>query len=183
MAEITELLNRALAGDQKSPDVLFAEMYGQLRQLAHSRLRRVGNVTLLDTTSLVHESYLRLTAAGTLEGRDQSRFFAYAARVMRSVVVDFIRQSRAARRGGDVSQLTLNTDIGDSLSAGENEVMQVSEALDVLGKTDERLVQLVEMKYFAGLTENDIAAALGMSERTLRREWQKARLLLRAALA
>jgi len=90
---------------------------------------------------------------------------------------------KTARRGGDVLKLTLNTDIGDSFSAGESEVIQVSEALDVLGKTDERLVQLVEMKYFAGLTENDIAAALGMSERTLRREWQKARLLLRAALA
>jgi hypothetical protein len=73
MAEISELLNRALAGDQTNPDVLFAEMYEQLRRLAHSRLRRVGNVTMLNTTSLVHESYLRLSAAGTLEGRGQDR--------------------------------------------------------------------------------------------------------------
>jgi DNA-directed RNA polymerase specialized sigma24 family protein len=101
---------------------------------------------------------------------------------MRSVVIDFVRESQAKRRGGGAPHVTLNTGVVDSVAAGETEVLRVSEALDALGKSDERLVCIVEMKYFAGYTEQDIAACLGTSERTLRREWQRARLLLFAAL-
>jgi RNA polymerase sigma factor (TIGR02999 family) len=182
MSDLTQLLERATGGDQQSKSALFADMYQDLRRLASSRLKRSGRGVLLDTTSLVHESYLRFLKAGDLRAEDRARFLAYAARVMRSVVIDFIRESRAERRGGDAEHVTLNTNVADSVAAGETEVVKVSEALDVLAKTDERLVQIVEMKYFAGYSERDIAECLGTSERTLRREWQKARLLLHAAL-
>jgi RNA polymerase sigma factor (TIGR02999 family) len=182
MSDLTQLLDRATGGDQQSKSALFADMYQDLRRLASARLKRSANVVLLDTTALVHESYLRFLKAGELEARDRARFLAYAARVMRSVVIDFVRESQAWRRGGEAVHVTLNTDVADSATAGETEVMRVSEALDVLAKTDARLVQLVEMKYFAGYSERDIAECLGTSERTLRREWQRARLLLHAAL-
>lgn len=182
MSDLTELLDRATGSDQQGKSALFADMYQDLRRLASARLKRSANVVLLDTTALVHESYLRFLKAGELEARDRARFLAYAARVMRSVVIDFVREAQAGRRGGEAVHVTLNTDVADSATAGETEVMRVSEALDVLAKTDERLVQLVEMKYFAGYTEREIAECLGISERTLRREWQRARLLLHAAL-
>lgn len=150
--------------------------------MASQRLRRLGPVTLLDTTSLVHESYLRFLNAGNLNAQDRSRFLAYAARVMRSVVIDFVRESQAERRGGDLVQVTLNTEVGAATSEDAGTILKVSEALDALASSDERLVQLVEMKYFAGYNEREIAECLGISERTLRREWQRARLLLHAAL-
>jgi len=182
MSDLTQLLDKAVDDDRDTKSALFAEMYEDLRRLAHARLKRAGHVVLLDTTSLVHESYLRFLGAGDLRSQDRSRFLAYAARVMRSVVIDFVRESQAKRRGGGAPHVTLNTGVVDSVAAGETEVLRVSEALDALGKSDERLVCIVEMKYFAGYTEQDIAACLGTSERTLRREWQRARLLLFAAL-
>jgi RNA polymerase sigma factor (TIGR02999 family) len=101
---------------------------------------------------------------------------------MRSVVVDLMRESMAARRGGGQMHVTLSTGIADSVAGGDADVVAVDDVLNVLARKDERLVRIVEMKYFAGLSETDIAEALGMSERTLRREWRKARLLLHAAL-
>ncbi|HMD74261.1 MAG TPA: ECF-type sigma factor [Steroidobacteraceae bacterium] len=170
MKNITELLENADIDGPPSKSALFTSLYQELRQLASSRLKRSGKVTMLDTTSLVHESYLRFLKAGDLEARDRARFLAYSARVMRSVIVDFVRESRAARRGGEAVHVTLNTDISDSLSGGNLEVVRVDEALDVLAKTDERLVRLVEMKYFAGYTDRDIAECLDTSERSLRRD-------------
>jgi RNA polymerase sigma factor (TIGR02999 family) len=182
MNDPKQLLDKAIDGDRDTKSALFVEMYEDLRRLAHARLKKAGPVVLLDTTSLVHESYLRFLGAGSLRNHDRSRFLAYAARVMRSVVVDFVRESQAKRRGGEAPHVTLNTAVGDSVAAGESEVLRVSEALDALARTDERLVRIVEMKYFAGYNEQDIAACLGTSERTLRREWRRARLLLFAAL-
>jgi RNA polymerase sigma factor (TIGR02999 family) len=97
---------------------------------------------------------------------------------MRSVVVDLVRSRLAERRGGGVSHVTLNTGIGDSTPAGEAEILRVHEALAELAALNERMVQVVEMRYFAGLTETEIADALGVTERTVRRDWEKARLLL-----
>jgi RNA polymerase sigma factor (TIGR02999 family) len=161
---------------------LFSLLYQELHQLAHSRLRKNEPITLLDTTSLVHETYLRVVRAGRLDIADRKRFLGYAAHVMRSIVVDFVRQRRAERRGGDQGRITLDTDRVDSLRSPEDEIIRVSDALDELGQLDERLVKVVEMRYFAGFTDEDIAAALEVNERTVRRDWQKARLLLSLAL-
>jgi RNA polymerase sigma factor (TIGR02999 family) len=113
---------------------------------------------------------------------DRAHFLAYSSRVMRSIIVDFARAHRAARRGGDVLRVTLNTGVAEGAPVCEDEVINVHEALEELGKAEPRLAQVVEMRYFAGLDENEIAEALGLTERTVRRDWQKARLLLHAAL-
>lgn len=161
---------------------LFSLLYRELRQLAHYRLLKSGHVTLLDTTSLVHETFLRVARAGRLEISDRSQFLAYAARVMRSVVVDFVRQRVAERRGGDQGHVTLDTESTGHLPSPEDEIIRVNDALEELAKVDPRLVKVVEMRYFAGLLDEDIAAALGVNARTVRRDWQKARLLLSLAL-
>ena len=161
---------------------MFTLLYGELRQLAHSRLTKSGHLTLLDTTSLVHETFLRVAGAGRLAMSDRSQFLAYASRVMRSVVVDFVRQRMAVRRGGDQEHISLDTGSAGRLPSPEEEIIRVNDALEQLSQVDPRLVNVVEMRYFAGLSDDDIAAAIGVNARTVRRDWQKARLLLSLAL-
>jgi RNA polymerase sigma factor (TIGR02999 family) len=168
-------------GGSEATQELFVLLYQDLRRLAHTRLQRNEPITLLDTTSLVHETYLRLLKSGRVEVSERPRFLAYAAQVMRSVIVDFVRQRHAERRGGDNSPISLDA-AADTVASAEDEVLRVSEALDELTKVDERLVRIVEMRYFGGFTEEDIALALGVNERTVRRDWQKARMLLSLAL-
>ena len=182
-APLTDLIRSAQNGDEGAARQLFDATYAELRQLARLRLRTGGRGTLLDTTALVHESYLRFAKTGGLRMEDRRRFFAYAGKVMRSVVVDFVRERLASRRGGGAEHVTLDTAIGDGVDAGSDEILRVHEALDVLAQYDERLVRVVEMRYFAGMTEAEIADALEITERTVRRDWEKARLLLAQALA
>ena len=182
MSEITQLLKRINAGDAAARDSLFVLLYQDLRKLARSRLRRCEPITLLDTTSLVHESYMRFLNASELEFADRGRFFAYAASVMRSVVVDEVRKRRAECRGGTAEHVELDTGTVDSLPQDEDQIIRVHEALDDLSAMEPRLAQVVEMRYFAGLTAADIASALGVTERTVGRDWDKARTLLFSAL-
>jgi len=179
---ITELLRRVSGGDKQARDDLFAAAYGELRKLARSRLRDGGRNTYLATTALVHESYLRFLASGSLRAEDRRAFFAFASKVMRSVVIDSVRERQAERRGGDAVELTLDTQVADSLPAGEAEIMHVHEALLALEQAEPRLATVVEMRYFGGYSEIEIAEALGVTERTVRRDWDKARLLLMTAL-
>jgi RNA polymerase sigma factor (TIGR02999 family) len=183
MGELTALLMLANAGDEAARERLFAVAYEDLRIQARARLRNGGRNTLLDTTALVHESFLRFLQAGKLSGTDRGHFFSYAAKVMRSVIVDFARQRLAQRRGGDLERVTLDTDLGERLPAEEGQVVQVHEALERLEQADPRLAKVVEMRYFAGMSEAEIGAALGVTERTVRRDWMRARLLLAAGLA
>lgn len=162
-------------------DEFFAAHYEELRQIAHQRLRRNEKITLLDTTALVHESYLRLLRARHIELGGRSQFLAFAARVMRSIIVDFVRSHRAEKRGGDDLRVTLNTEIAESRTAAD-EILRVNDALDELAKVDGRLVQVVEMRYFGGLEEREIAGVLGVTDRTVRRDWEKARMLLLLAM-
>jgi RNA polymerase sigma factor (TIGR02999 family) len=183
MAEITELLAAARSGDAAAANSAFTLLYNDLRRLARAKLRQHQPMTLLDTTALVHESYLKLVGQQSLPASDRHHFFAYAARVMRSVIVDMARTRLAERRGGDAAHVTLSTDVADSTPAPESEVLRVHEALEELAQADAALAQVVEMRYFGGMTEPEIAEALGSSERTVRRQWQKARLLLSMSLA
>jgi RNA polymerase sigma factor (TIGR02999 family) len=180
--EIAELLAAARQGQQAAVAQLCQFLYQDLRQIARARLRAHQPVTLLDTTALVHESFLRLAKLGRVEINDRNHFLGYAARVMRSVIVDFVRARQAERRGGDQLQVTLSTDIAGSVAATEDDVLRISEALDELARVDARAVQVVEMRYFAGMSEKEIAEALGVTDRTVRRDWEKAKLLLRVAL-
>ena len=176
--ELSDLIRRVNAGMPGALDALFAASYGELRKLARSRLYDGGRNTMLDTTALVHESYLRFIRGGQLRSDGRRAFFAYASQVMRSVIIDAVRERRAARRGGDLRRTTLDTGISDSLPSGEDEALAVHEALDTLAEADPRLAKVVEMRYFGGYSESEIGEALQVNERTVRRDWEKARLLL-----
>ena len=182
MSDITSLLKAAASGDREAADQAFALLYADLQRLAHSRMRRSGSMTMLDTTALVHESWLRFQGASEAVFADKQHFMGYAARVMHTVVVDFVRARRAAKHGGGVEHVTLNTAIGDSLARRDDEILRVDEAMQQLAVADRRLHDVVELRYFGGLTEVEIAAILGVTERTVQRDWQKARLFLSAAL-
>lgn len=179
---VTELLAAARDGDGAAADAVFALLYDELRRLARSRLRSHRGMTLLDTTSLVHECYLKLAGAESFAADDRRHFFGYAAKVMRSVIVDFARARQAERRGGGAEHVVLDTQVAESVAAPEDDVLRVHEALDVLAEADARLAKVVELRYFGGLSESEVAATLDVSERTVRRDWEKARLLLREAL-
>ena len=182
MAELTALLRKAYEGDAEARESAFKLLYEDLSKLARFRLSQSARNTLLDTGSLVSEAYLRLTRAGGLLPNDRHHYLAYASRAMRSVIVDFVRARSAERRGGKDEHITLSTDVSDNVASGEEQILRVHEALEELAAVDERLVSVVEMRYFAGLTEQEVAAALGITERTVRRDWAKARMMLAAAL-
>jgi RNA polymerase sigma factor (TIGR02999 family) len=171
-------------GTKQGPEVdrLFSLLYEELRTMAHYRLSKSEPLTLLDTTSLVHESYVRFVKAGRLGQFDQCQFLAYASHAMRSVVVDLVRSRRAERRGGGEIRIELERCDVAQPNPGEDDILRVNEALDELAKVDARLAQVVEMRYFAGLEEREIASALALTERTVRRDWKKARMLLSLAL-
>jgi RNA polymerase sigma factor (TIGR02999 family) len=179
---ITTLLERVQNNDRAALDLLFQRFYGELSRLARSRLSASGHHTLLDTSSLVHEAYLRLCGVDGLALNDREHFLAYAATTLRSVIVDVVRKRQAEQRGGGVQHITLNTEVAQQLGGGDEEILQVHEALTTLAAVDERMVKVVEMRYFAGLTEVEIAVALGVTDRTVRRDWEKARLLLASML-
>ncbi len=181
MSEITQLIESQAPGAGVDSAALFHAAYDELKKLAHARLASSGPMTLLDTTALVNESWLRLSGKETLQVETRRKFFAYAAQVMRTVIVDLVRERNAERRGGGAKALTLNTAIGDGV-AQEHEALHVHEALESLAQVEPRLAQVVEMRYFGGLTEVEIGEVLGLTERTVRRDWDKARLLLAAML-
>jgi RNA polymerase sigma factor (TIGR02999 family) len=183
MAEITQLLQQAQAGDASAREALFAAAYPVLERLARARLRDGGRNTLLDTRGLVHESYIRYVRSGALRAEDRRAFFAFASQVMRSVIVSSARERVAEKRGAGRRPLTLWTDVADPLPAGEDEILRVHEALDSLDHVDARLAQVVQMRYFGGYSEQEIAETLDVTERTVQRLWVKARLMLLAAMA
>jgi RNA polymerase sigma factor (TIGR02999 family) len=160
---------------------LWSGLYGDLKQLARSRLRRSGPITLLDTTGLVNDAYLRMSAGRRPGYGNSQEFLAYASRVMRSVVIDMVRERQAERRGGDAERITLNTEVIGGVAA-EEELVQIDQALENLARLEPRLCQVVEMRYFGGFTEAEVGAALGLTDRTVRRDWEKARLILRTML-
>ena len=183
-APLTQLIHRAQQGDCEAADALYAATYADLRRLARSRLRAGRRPTLLDTGSLVHESYIRFAEARDVRLEDRVHFMRWAVCVMRSVIVDFARRRLAARRGAGAARVTLDVEQAPAAAAGgESEILGVHQALDRIAAIDPRLSQVVEMRYFGGMTESEIAQALSVTERTVRRDWQKARMLLREALA
>ena len=180
-SDLTQLIHLAQRGDRDAADALYASTYADLRRLARARLRAGGRYTLLDTCSLVHESYVRFVNGRHLSLQDRLHFMRWAAQVMRSVIVDFARRRVAARRGGGSSRVTFDVELAATTN-GEDQILIVHQALERIAAVDERMMQVVEMRYFGGLTEPEIAVALGVTERTVRRDWLKARLLLREAL-
>jgi RNA polymerase sigma factor (TIGR02999 family) len=182
VGEVTLLLAAAQQGQAEALDKLFELLYPELRRIAAARMRKTDERVMLDTTSLVHECYLRLLKLDELSLNDRGHFLAYAAKVMRSVVVDLAREQQAQRRGGDMAFVTLDTAVASGLPNGEDEVLHIHEALQALGEIDPRLVKVVEMRYFIGLDNTEIAQVLDVSTRTVERDWERARSFLFAAL-
>jgi len=174
---IAEALLAVDRRDHADLDRAFADHYPELKKIAHARLRGSGLDGSMQTTALVHDSYLRLATGPGIAFGDRLQFFAYSSRVLRSIVVDLVREQRALRRGGDKDIVTLDTAAGEGL-AEPVDVEVVNDALTDLVKLDPALARLVEMRFFGGMSEDEIAAALGVSKRSVSREWQKARALL-----
>ncbi len=178
MGDITALLRRAAEGDAMARDALFESLYPQLRRLAHARLRDSRSNSQLQTTALVHEAYLRVAGHGA-RAQDRAQFMAYAASIMRSVIVDCARRRLAERRGGGAEHVALDTDDHDERAVDcAEEIVRVHDAVLALEAADARAAQVVELRYFAGYEEREIATLLGVTERTVQRIWRKARAML-----
>ena len=181
---ITLLLRRATEGDRAALDKVFESLYPDLRRVARARLHSQGRADSMNTTMLVHESFVRLVNASGLRLEDRHHFFAYAAKTMRHVIIDSAREYQAERRGGGAAHVTLAGD--DALQVPDTraseELIRVNDALLELETLDPELVQVVEMRYFGGYSEQEIADFQGVTERTVRRRWDKARAWLYVAL-
>lgn len=170
-------LEAAAAGDTSAKERLFVLLYDELHGLARRELRRNAALTLSATT-LLHETFLNVSQREAVSFPDRPRFMAYAARAMRGLLIDYMRKRQAHKRGGEFEITSLPT-TGPEIAEEQVEVEELSAALEWLAKTDERLAQCVDLKYFCGFSFSEIADIHGVSERTVQRDWNKARLLLR----
>lgn len=180
--EITALLGAARAGDREACDRVFAAVYSELRRLASRQRWRVGGGHTLATTALVHEAYIKLAGNLGWSSHDRMHFFALAGRAMRQILVDHARHRRRDKRGGGAEHVELDeAELGVEREA--EELLALDQALERLGAVDPELVRLVEWRFFAGLTLEEIAAEVGVSERTLKRQWRAAKAFLHSRLA
>jgi RNA polymerase sigma factor (TIGR02999 family) len=168
-------------GDPAAADALFAALYRELHRLARRELARGGGQLTLGATTLLHEAYLDMSGRAGTSFPDRPRFMGYAARVMRSLIVDHARQRRALKRGGGFEITALETGV-DVAAPQVAELDALSTALDELGTVDPRLALVVDLKFFCGFSFVEIAAMQGLTERTVQRDWEKARIFLLGAL-
>lgn len=180
--DATDLLVDLREGDREAVDRLFPLVYDELRRLAHLQRRRLRPGQTLNTTALVHEAYLKLVDQSRMGWNDRAHFLAVCARAMRQVVLNYARRQSAQKRGGSQTPLPLDeTRLAPEQRAGV--FIALDEALTQLTKRDERMGRVVECRFFGGLTEKEIAHVLEVSERTVRRDWRKARRWLAQALS
>ncbi len=181
---LTNLLALAAQGERAALDRVFEVLYPDLRRIAHARLREQGGVAHLNTTALVHESFLRLIEVSELALADRRHFFTYAAKTMRHIIIDFAREHLSQRRGGGVVPLELDTNLANAIGVaqGDTTLVAIHDALLELEAVDPGLSQIVEMRFFAGYSEAEIAELLEITDRTVRRKWEKARMFLLASL-
>ena len=173
-------LAAAERGDVAATAELFATLYRELHRVARRQLHANASGLTLGATTLLHEAYLDLSQRG-LAFPDRARFFSYAARAMRGLIIDYVRERRAVKRGGQFHLTTLDTLTAESVAQIED-LGPLGEALDALAVAEPALAELVDLKFFCGFAFGEIAAMRGVSERTVQRDWNKARLLLRYAL-
>jgi RNA polymerase sigma factor (TIGR02999 family) len=178
---ITTLIAAVDSGDRSAAADLFASLYRELHRLAAHQLRVGAAGATIGATTLLHECYLNI-AGSAVAFPDRARFMAYAARAMRGLIIDYIRERRALKRGGAFHLTTLDTEAAESVPL-VNEALRLNDALLALDDADPLLAELVDLKFFGGFTLIEIAAMRGVSERTAQRDWQKARLYLHDALA
>lgn len=178
---LATLVARADAGDLPARDALFAALYAELHRLAESHLRRSGGDLTLGATTLLHEAYVDIAGREALAFPDRNRFLGYASRAMRGIVIDYVRTRRAQKRGGDLTFTRLDEE-RDGGSAEAQSLDAVGTALEQLADLEPALAQLVDLKFFCGFTFAEIAGLRGVAERTVQRDWAKARVLLHGFL-
>jgi RNA polymerase sigma factor (TIGR02999 family) len=181
---LSTLILSADRGDGQASEALFSALYRELRGLARRELARVGPGAALGVTSLLHEAYVDIAQREGVAFPDRARFLGYAARVMRGLVIDGLRRRQARKRGGGFEITSIDgKDIGDEGAAGDAEEMaQLGAALDELAAVEPAIAHVVDLKFFCGFTFAEIANLQGLSERTVQRQWDKARIYLRHAL-
>ncbi len=178
---ISALIEAAERDEAGASEALFTALYAELHRIARRELSRQGWQVTLGATSLLHEAYLDLARVDAGRFPDRQRFMAYAARVMRGLIIDYARRRQAQKRGGKFELTTIGTDVADPLT-DVRELTDLSAALDELATVDQALADLVDLKFFCGFSLSEIAAMKGQSERTVQRNWQKARLYLHHAV-
>jgi len=172
--EVTRLLGQVRGGDRAAFDQLLPLVYDELRRIARGQLRRERREHTLFPTALVHEAYIKLIDQAAVDWQGKAHFLGVAARCMRQILVDYARRRNAEKRGGDWARTTLtHRDLG--IDVPLEELVTLDAALDRLDQLDSRLRQVVEYRFFAGMTEDEIAEVLGVSTRTVQRDWLKAR--------
>ena len=176
-----QVVERAEGGDAAAREALFALLYDELHRIAHSHVRKAGGAVTWNTTTLLHEAYLEIAHRDGLAFPDRNRFLGYAARAMRGLVIDEIRARRTKKHGGELAFVPL-ADAAIAAGGSEEAVERLNDALTDLIALDPALAELVDLAFFCGLTFAEIAALRGISERTVQRDWSKARLLLHGAL-
>ena len=179
--DLATMVRRADAGDAEAKDALFTTLYNELHTLAENHLRRSGNPFTLGTTTLLHEAYLNLNSREQVVFPDRLRFLKYASRAMRGLIIDYVREKRAEKRGGEVRFVDL-LENAIQAPATDSSLERLRRVLDELGQLDPELAELVDLKFFCGFSFVEIAALRGVSERTVQRDWAKARVLLHDAL-
>jgi RNA polymerase sigma factor (TIGR02999 family) len=181
--ELDVLIRRADQSDHEAIDQLFSMLYHELHRLAEANLRHAGSALTLGTTTLLHETYLNIAGRKDIAFAERARFLAYASRAMRGLVIDYARRRRAKKRGSQF-EITLGSEeppSGQQLQDA-TELERLGEALDELGQLEPALAELVDLHFFCGFSFAEVAALRQVSERTVGRDWRKARLLLHQAL-
>ncbi len=181
---LSTLILSADRGDGQASEALFAALYRELRGLARRELARSGPGAALGVTSLLHEAYLDIAKREGMAFPDRARFLTYAARVMRGLIIDGLRSRQARKRGGDFEITSIDgKDVGGAGPSGEaEEIERLGQALDELAAVEPEIAHVVDLKFFCGFTFTEIANLRGLSERTVQRQWDKARIYLRQAL-
>ena len=178
---VASLIAQAEKGEQSAADTLFTLLYTELHRLAKSQLARSPGDPTLGTTTLLHEAYIDMAARESAVFPDRARFMAYAARAMRGLIIDHARGRKARKRGGDFVFSPLPEALEDP-SGSRPDLESIGEALDDLATVDARLAQVVDLKFFCGFSFTEIAQMWGISERTIQRDWEKARIYLHGAI-
>jgi RNA polymerase sigma factor (TIGR02999 family) len=175
------LIAAAETGDRSAADALFTALYSELHRVARRELAQRGMAVSLGVTTLLHEAYLDMAARNGQSFPDRARFMAYAARVMRGLIIDHVRNRRAQKRGGQFEITSIGSDVAEN-AINDRDLSQLSDALDELAKVDPSLTQIVDLKFFCGFSFSEIAAMQGLSERTVQRKWDKARIYLHRSI-
>ena len=180
-ADLTTLLASAERGDRAAADALFTALYQELHRMARRELSKRGATITLGATTLLHEAYVDISGREGAAFPDRNRFMAYAARVMRGLIIDYARSRHAQKRGGLFEITSLRTDVEEAVP-DVAELTRLSDALDDLATVDARLARIVDLRFFCGFSFAEIAAMSGVSERTAQRDWEKARIYLHQVL-